>query len=63
MTSHDIVMAKLKDRYGTELDTPQYYHAPEMPFPRRIAHQFALIHQKVEVELAQPAGGTSNQEP
>lgn len=50
----DIVMTKLKERYGVELDAPQYHPASEVSFPRRVAHQFAFIHQKVHEEPKQP---------
>lgn len=50
----DFIVANLKQRYGAELDAPEFYHGSETPFARRIAHQFVYIHLKVHEEKAQP---------
>lgn len=49
----DFLMTSLRQRYGAELDAPEYYHGSETPLARRIAHQFAYIHLKVEEEKTQ----------
>lgn len=51
----DWIVANLKQRYGIELDAPEYYHGSETPRARCVAHQFAFIHLKVRGEKAQLA--------
>jgi hypothetical protein len=48
----DFVMAKLRARYGDELDSPEFHHSRETPLGRRIAHQFAYIHRAVKAQAA-----------
>lgn len=55
------LMTSLKQRYGAELDAPEYYHGSETPLARRIAHQFAYIHLKVVEEKTQPAAAPGDQ--
>lgn len=43
----DFVFARLRARHGAELDAPEFHHSKETPLARRIAHQFAYIHQAV----------------
>jgi hypothetical protein len=42
-----LILEKLHGRYGGQLDDPQFYHSPDVPFPLRVAHQFAFIHNAV----------------
>lgn len=51
------IMETLRARYGSELDQPVFHHSPETSLPRRIAHQFALIHQAVLEEGLGDVGG------
>ena len=44
----DLIMTKLRQRYGKELDDPQFHHSDETPLPRRVAHQFAFIHKGIQ---------------
>lgn len=44
------IAAKLRGRYGNELDNPQYHQSNGTPVGRRIAHQFCSIH-KAATEL------------
>ncbi len=44
----EFILERLKARYGAELDNPEYYHGDEVPFRRRVAHQFAYIHKKIK---------------
>jgi hypothetical protein len=46
----DHVMAKLRAKYGVELDAPQYHLGNDEPYDRRLAHQFAAIHKHVQGE-------------
>lgn len=55
------LMTTLKQRYGAELDAPEHYHGSETPLARRIAHQFAFIHLKVEEEKTQSAVAPGDQ--
>jgi predicted KAP-like P-loop ATPase len=57
----EIVMAKLKAKYGAELNTPEYYLGDELPYALRLAHQFAYIHQRVKQET-QPAKSSGDVE-
>jgi hypothetical protein len=59
----ELLFAKLKERYGAALDTPQYYHSQDMPITRRIAHQFASIYKgvkKAESSNEQSEGKTTS---
>lgn len=40
----------LRDRYGAELDRPEFYHSGEVPLPLRFAHQFMVVHNKAVEE-------------
>jgi hypothetical protein len=44
------LLSNLKQRYGVELDAPEFHHDPETLLSRRIAHQFAFMHLKVGEE-------------
>lgn len=57
----DFLMSSLKQRYGAELDAPEFHHDSETPLARRIAHQFAFIHRKVGKEKMQSATTPSDQ--
>jgi predicted KAP-like P-loop ATPase len=46
----DFIVEKLKTKYGTELDTPEYRLGDDGPYERRLAHQFAYIHLHVRQE-------------
>jgi hypothetical protein len=46
----DFIIAKLRKRYGAELDSPEYHQPDEVPFARRIAHQFVVIYLGIEKE-------------
>ena len=48
----DLIMENLKQRYGTELDSPKFNRDSGSPIARQIAHQFAFIHLKVREEDA-----------
>lgn len=41
------IAANLRLRYGAELDSPQSYPPDAMVQPRRVAHQFMVVHQHV----------------
>ena len=43
-------MRALRVQYGGALDHPQEYLSNEHPYDERLAHQFAAIHQAVELE-------------
>lgn len=47
----EVVMAKLRARYGGELYTPEYHLGDERPYALRLAHQFAHIHRHVTQEV------------
>lgn len=49
----DFIVENLKQRYGAELDAPEFYCDTEIPLARRIAHQFTYINNKVNEEKAQ----------
>jgi hypothetical protein len=51
----EFVVAKLKAKYGSELDTPEFHLGSQVPYERQLAHQFAAIHQHVKGE-SQPKG-------
>ncbi len=46
----DYIAAKLKKRYGTELDSAEEYPAEGMDQARRVAHQFMSVHILVTQE-------------
>jgi hypothetical protein len=54
----EFIFTTLKERYGPELDTPQYYQYQDMPVARRIAHQFASIYKGIKNGLANEANST-----
>jgi hypothetical protein len=58
----DLVVAKLKNRYDAELDTPDYHQSQEVPIARRIAHQFAFLHEKAKAESQQQPGTVGSTE-
>lgn len=43
----DYVASNLRSRYGPEVDTPQEYPPENMAQPRRVAHQFMVVHHFV----------------
>jgi hypothetical protein len=43
----EIVLNRLKAKYGGELETPEYHLGDEVPHERQLAHQFASIHAHV----------------
>lgn len=51
----DVIFANLRGRYGAELDNAEYHHDSQVPIAKRIALQFAHIHQRVREERAQAA--------
>jgi hypothetical protein len=51
----DFIFGKLRERYGAELDSPEYHHSDEVPLARRIAHQFAVIYLGIEKEKKKEA--------
>lgn len=44
LTGADEIVRRLRDRYGAELDAPQYHPDSDLDVPRRIAHQFVFVH-------------------
>jgi hypothetical protein len=57
----EVVLAALRPRYGSWLDTPRFHPPGETPLPQRIAEQFAAVHKKVQQEAQErdaqaPAG-------
>jgi predicted KAP-like P-loop ATPase len=50
----EFMVAKLKERYGSELDTPQYRHSDNVPLNRRIANQFASLYEGVQKSKEKP---------
>jgi len=44
----EFILAELKERYGPDLDAPEYYHSDEVPLARRIAHQFTSIYEGIK---------------
>jgi hypothetical protein len=53
----DFLFNKLRERYGDELDSPEYHHSDEIPLGRRIAHQFAVIYVGIEKEKQKQTDG------
>ena len=51
----DFIVTDLKQRYGAQLDTPQFHHSSETSLACRIAHQFTFIHLKVQEEKVHAA--------
>ena len=43
----EIILSKLKAKYGSELESPEYYFGDEVRHERQLAHQFAYIHAHV----------------
>jgi hypothetical protein len=54
-----LIMEHLKQRYGSELDTPEYHLGNDVALSRRIAHQFAFIHRAASQEEAKNAKSES----
>lgn len=50
LVAPEFIIAKLKERYGVELDSPEYHQSDDVPIARRIAHQFAVIYRGIEKE-------------
>ena len=57
------IAAKLRERYGAELDAAQFHHDDTVPLARRIAHQFVFIHQRVLEERAAAIAGPRQARP
>ncbi|MBY6308309.1 KAP family P-loop NTPase fold protein [Alcaligenes faecalis] len=62
----EYIAANIRQRYGSELDTPQEYPPETMMQPRRVAHQFMRIHLYVlqhptEADLATTDGDSSQE--
>lgn len=51
----EFIMSNLKQRYGEEIGSPEFYRGAEIPLSHRIAHQFAYIHAKADEENGQSA--------
>ena len=49
----NIILENLRQRYGAELDTAEFYQGNDVPIPLRFARQFAFVHRSVQKELAQ----------
>jgi hypothetical protein len=50
----EIVLNRLKAKYGAELETPEYHLGDEVPHERQLAHQFASIHAHVRPAAVTP---------
>jgi hypothetical protein len=53
------IVRLLRDRYGAELDRPEFHHGAEVEISRRIAHQFMVVYNAV---LEEPEQVRGNQE-
>jgi hypothetical protein len=51
----DCIFGKLRERYGAELDSPEYHYSDDVPLARRLAHQFAVIYLGIEKEKKKQA--------
>jgi hypothetical protein len=51
----DIILANLRERYGGELDTAEFYQGNDVPISRRIARQFAFVHRSAQ-QVGQATG-------
>src|ERR1700676_3087149 len=49
----EILSVNLRQRFGKELDAPQWDHSDDTSLDRQIAHQFMLVHQKAREERTQ----------
>jgi len=60
----EIIVAKLKAKVGAELDTPEYYLGDEIPYERRLAHQFAYVYAQARqaADSPQAAGPVDGEE-
>ncbi|MDQ1094059.1 hypothetical protein QE400_003472 [Xanthomonas sacchari] len=58
----DYIAAKLKERYGAELDSPEKYPAEGMDQARRVAHQFMNVHIFVIQEKSSSSSSASTHE-
>lgn len=47
------IVGIFRDRYGEELDAPEFHQNDDVPLPLRLARQFTFIHLHVETEKAQ----------
>jgi predicted KAP-like P-loop ATPase len=47
----EFIVAKLKAKYGSELDAPEYRLGDDGPYELRLAHQFVYVHQHVKQEV------------
>lgn len=57
LVSGDLILQKLKERFGASLDDSTHHFPRETPFGNRVANQFAYIHKHVTAEKA--AGPTA----
>lgn len=55
------VARRLRARYGAELDDPHFHHGADVPLPRRIAHQFMVVHQAVLAEVPPAAAPVAHE--
>jgi hypothetical protein len=54
------VLSKLRERFGAELDDPQLHQLEDWPIQRRIAHQFAFLHNVADQEKSARAGAAAS---
>lgn len=47
LVAPEYIAVNLRQRFGAELDAPNYYLNDEMPVARRFAHQFMFVHGNV----------------
>lgn len=55
----EFIVANLIERFGDELKTPTYHCDDNMPIARRIAHQFAFLHNAVLIERIKDVGAVA----
>jgi predicted KAP-like P-loop ATPase len=55
----EIVLSKLRERFGAQLDTPGIHHPVDTPLRDRLAEQFAYVHRKAKEEKKQKASAES----
>ncbi len=60
LVEHQAIMRALRLQYGAALDNPQEYLSNEHSYDERLAHQFAAIHQAVELENQDKTKGTGS---
>lgn len=55
----DVVLAKLRERFGSRLDRPRQHHSVSTPLRDRFAEQFAFVHKAVTAEKAAAANDSA----